>query len=163
MLNRFFPVCAAGLLLALVVPAQNQPAGVVPERNVTMSAAVEAATAAVDKCRADGFRVSAVVVDRGGNVKAVLRDDGAATHTVSTAQKKAFTSFSFRINSSDFITRASANPGLRDIKGVIALGGGVPLRSGNEVIGAIGIGGAPSGAADEVCAQAGVDRIAGKL
>jgi uncharacterized protein GlcG (DUF336 family) len=163
MLNRLFPAFAAGLLLTAVLPAQNQPAGVVPERNVTMSAAVEAAQAAVDKCRADGFRVTAVVLDRGGNVKAVLRDDGTSPHTVSTAQKKAFTAFSFRISSSEFVTRSNANPGLRDIKGVIALGGGVPLRSGNEVIGAIGIGGAPSGTADEVCAQAGADRIAGKL
>ena len=68
-----------------------------------------------------------------------------------------------RIPTSDFVTRVAGNPGLRDIEGVIALGGGVPIRSGNEVIGSIGIGGAPSGDADQACAQAGVDRISGKL
>ena len=163
MLNRVVLTLACGVALNSGLRAQNPPAGVVTERSITLSAAADAALAAVEKCRGDGFRVAAVVVDRGGNVKAVLRDDGASPHTVDTSKKKAFTSFFFRIPSADFVARVAANPGLRDITGTIALGGGLPLRSGAEVIGAIGVGGAPSGDADQACAQAGVDRVAGKL
>ena len=118
---------------------------------------------AVEKCRADGFRVTVVVLDRGGNIKATMRDDGTSPHTVDTAKKKAFTSLAFRIPSSDFIQRSEANPGLRAIEGTIALGGGLPIRSGNEVIAAIGVGGAPSGDADAACAQAGIEKISDRL
>ena len=163
MLNRVVLILAAGLAVQAGLWAQNAPVGVAAERNVTLTAATEAAQATVDKCRADGFRVSVVVIDRGGNIKATLRDDGSSPHTVDTARKKALTSFFFRIPSADFVGRVAANPGLRDIKDTIALGGGLPLRSGGEVVGAIGVGGAPSGDADQACAQAGVDRITGKL
>lgn len=142
---------------------QAQPEGPVTEKNVSLSVAAEAALAAVEKCRADGFRVTAVVLDRAGVIKSVMRDDGTSTHTVDTARKKAFTSVAFRIPSNDFIQRSENNPGLRAIEGTIALGGGLPIRSGNEVIGAIGVGGAPSGDADTVCAQAGIDKVAGRL
>lgn len=80
-----------------------------------------------------------------------------------TAKRKAFTSIAFRIPSSEFIRRSETNPGLRQIEGTIALGGGLPIRLVGEVIGAIGVGGAPSGDADAVCAQAGIDKVAGKL
>jgi len=142
---------------------QAQPEGPVSERNISMSMANEAALAAVEKCRADGFRVTAVIVDRAGAIKGVVRDDNTSPHTVDTARRKAFTSVAFRIPSSDFIQRSEANPGLRAIEGTIALGGGLPIRAGNEVIGAIGVGGAPSGDADSVCAQAGIEKIAGRL
>ncbi len=140
-----------------------QPQGPLTERNVSLSVAAEAAQAAVDKCRADGFRVTVVVLDHAGVIKTVLRDDGTSPHTVDTARKKAFTSLAFRIPSSDFIQRSESNPGLRAIEGTIALGGGLPIRSGNEVIGAIGVGGAPSGDADAACAQAGLDKVATRL
>lgn len=136
---------------------------VIPERQISLALAVDAAMAAVEKCRTDGFRITAVVIDRGGNVKATLRDDTTSPHTVETARKKAFTSLAFRIPSADFIARSETNPGLRSIDGTIALGGGLPIRSGNEVIAAIGVGGAPSGAADAACAQAGIDRITSRL
>ncbi|MBM3796063.1 MAG: heme-binding protein [Acidobacteria bacterium] len=93
----------------------------------------------------------------------MLRDDTTSPHTVDTAKRKAFTSIAFRIPSSEFIRRSETNPGLRQIEGTIALGGGLPIRLVGEVIGAIGVGGAPSGDADAVCAQAGIDKVAGKL
>lgn len=136
---------------------------VVNERQISLALATEAALTAVEKCRADGFRVTAVVVDRGGQIKAVLRDDSTSPHTVDTAQKKAFTSIAFRIPSSEFVRRVESNPGLRSIEGTIALGGGLPIRLGTEVIAGIGVGGAPSGDADAACAQAGIDKIAGRL
>lgn len=136
---------------------------VLTERNLSVGLAEEAALAAMQKCQADGFRVSVVVLDRGGTFKAALRNDGAGLHTFDTAWKKAFTSASVRIPSATFATRVQTNPGLASIVGTIALGGGLPISAGNEVIGAIGVGGAPSGEADEVCAKAGLDKIADRL
>lgn len=81
-------------LAALLVGFSSSSLGqsVLPERQISLTLAVDAALAAVEKCRADGFRVTAVVIDRGGNIKATLRDDTTSPHTVDTARKKAFTS-----------------------------------------------------------------------
>lgn len=151
------------LVLALVaggvVPAQ----GVLTEKNISIALAQEAAMTALEKCRADGYRVSVVVLDRGGNLKAVLRDDNAGLHTPDTAQRKAYTSLTFRIPTTMFAQRVLGNPALGTISEVIALGGGLPIQSGTEVIAAIGVGGAPSGDADATCAQAGIDKIKDRL
>lgn len=157
--KSFLPLLAVFTYSATTTSAQS----VVNERQISLSLASEAAQTAVEKCRADGFRVTAVVVDRAGQIKAVLRDDGTSPHTVDTAQKKAFTSIAFRIPSSEFVRRVESNAGLRSIEGTIALGGGLPIRLGTEVIAGIGVGGAPSGDADAACAQAGIDKIAGRL
>lgn len=154
-----FYLAAAAVVGSTLAFAQ----GTLNEKNISIAMAHEAAMSALEKCRADGFRVSAVVLDRHGNIKAVLRDDGAGLHTVDTARRKAYTSVTFRIPSATFAQRVQTNPALGTITDVIALGGGLPIQSGNEVIGAIGIGGAPSGDADAVCAQAGIDKIKDRL
>lgn len=136
---------------------------VITEKNLSVGLAQEAALAALQKCQTDGYRVSVVVLDRGGNFKAALRNDGAGLHTFDTAWKKAYTSASVRIPTSTFVQRIQTNPGLASITGVIALGGGLPIAIGNEVIGAIGVGGAPTGDADEACAKAGLEKIADRL
>ena len=137
--------------------------GTLSEKNISLELAQQAAMTALEKCRTDGFRVSVVVLDRGGNIKTVLRDDGASLHTVDTARRKAFTSLTFRIPSATFAQRVQTNPALGTISDVIALGGGLPIQSGTEVIAAIGVGGAPSGDADAACAQAGIDKIKDRL
>ncbi len=156
-------ICLSLAALFISFASYCQAQSVPTERQISLTLAAEAALTAVEKCRADGFRVTVVVLDRGGNIKATMRDDGTSPHTVDTAKKKAFTSLAFRIPSSDFIQRSEANPGLRAIEGTIALGGGLPIRSGNEVIAAIGVGGAPSGDADATCAQAGIEKISDRL
>ena len=137
--------------------------GLLAKRNLPVGLAEEAALAAMQKCRADGYRVSAVVLDRGENFKAALRNDGAGLHTYETAWKKAYTSASLRIPTTEFVKRVATNPGLASITGTIALGGGVPIRVGDEVVGSIGVGGAPTGEADEACANAGIAKIADRL
>lgn len=150
-------------LASLIVLGAALAQGILAERNLSVALAEEAAVAAMQKCQADGFRVSVVVLDRGGTFKAAVRNDGAGLHTFDTAWKKAYTSASIRIPTTTFVQRVQTNPGLASIAGVIALGGGLPISVGNEVIGAIGVGGAPSGEADEVCAKAGIDKIADRL
>ena len=155
-----------GALLAVgsSVPAAAQ--GVLNERQISLALAEEAAGAAIAQCRMDGFRVTVTVLDRAGRIKAVLRDDGTGPHTLDSSRRKAYTSVSFRTSTTDFTRLVETNPAaanLKDIEGVIAVAGGLPIRAGDEVIGGIGVGGAPGGDRDEACAQAGINRIADRL
>lgn len=170
-MTRTFPVTATTLVLGgaslfattLLAPAQAQ---VREEKTITLALANEAAAAAVAECQAKGFAATATVVDRAGQVKAIQRADGAGPHTLDSAQRKAWTSASFRTNTGAMMETAQKNPGAANIwhiQGVILLAGGVPLRVGNEVVGGIGVGGAPSGAIDEECANAGIKKISDRL
>ncbi|MHC1743579.1 MAG: heme-binding protein [Syntrophobacteraceae bacterium] len=148
--------------LNVVLPAGAQD--VLVERQISVSQARDAALAALERCRADGFRVSVAVVDRAGNLKALLRDDDTGPHTVESSRRKAFTAASLRTSTGELANRVAGDPSLADLRnltdGLLFLGGGLPIPSGTEVIGGIGVGGAPSGQADEACAQAGIDGIA---
>lgn len=153
----------ASLALA-PVPGLGQ--GVVTERNISAGLAAEAVAAAVEACAGRGFRVSAAVVDRSGVLKALLRADGAGPHTVASAQAKAYTAVSMRANTSQILETVRTNPGaarLVDIQGFLIVGGGMPIRVGDEVVGAIGVGGSPGGHLDDQCAEAGIARIRERL
>jgi uncharacterized protein GlcG (DUF336 family) len=151
-------------LLFAAVPAAAQE--VLTEKALSLDLAHAIAQGAVEKCRADGYHVSVTVLDRDGVVKAAFRDDGSGPHTIVTSRRKAFTSVTFRQPSADWAKRVLTDPavaGLKDTEGTIALGGGVPVKAGNEVIGAIGVSGAPGGEKDEACANAGIQKFADKL
>ena len=151
-------------LLFAAVPAAAQE--VLTEKALSLDLAHAIAQGAVEKCRADGYHVSVTVLDRDGLVKAAFRDDGSGPHTIVTSRRKAFTSVTFRQPSADWAKRVLTDPavaGLKDTEGTIALGGGVPVKAGNEVIGAIGVSGAPGGEKDEACASAGIQKFADKL
>ena len=95
-----------------------------------------------------------------------LRDHGAAHHTVELAQRKAYTSRIFRQSSRDFSQRLRDNPisaGLGTTSGVLASVGGIPIKLGDEVIGGVGVSGAPGGQNDENCALAGLAKVADQL
>jgi uncharacterized protein GlcG (DUF336 family) len=146
------------------VPAAAQE--VITEKALSLDMARAIAQGALEKCRADGYHVSVAVLDRDGLVKAAFHDDGSGPHTIVTSRRKAFTSVTFRQPSADWAKRVLTDPavaGLKDTEGTIALGGGVPIKAGNEVIGAIGVSGAPGGEKDEACANAGIQKVADKL
>ena len=139
---------------------------VVTEKALSLDLPHAIAQGALEKCRADGYHVSVTVLDRDGLVKASFRDDGSGPHTIVTSRRKAFTSVTFRQPSADWAKRVLTDPavaGLKDTEGTIPLGGGVPIKAENEVIGAIGVSGAPGGEKDEACANAGVQKVADKL
>jgi uncharacterized protein GlcG (DUF336 family) len=120
---------------------------------------------ALAQCQKDGYKVSTAVVDRGGNLLAFVRDPAAGPHTAESSRRKAFTSATFGMTSAAFAT-LTANPaaaGLKDLTGVFALAGGVPIKIGDEVLGGVGVGGAPGGEKDEACANAGLQKAAGQL
>lgn len=151
---------------ALLIGTGAAQAQVLQERNVSLAAAQAIALGAVEACAARNMNVTATVVDRAGIVRASLRADRAGPHTVESSVRKAFTSASMRSPTSALQQATIDNPGARnlvDLPGVLLLGGGVPVRAGDEVIGAVGVGGAPSGQIDEECANAGIQRAQDRL
>lgn len=125
-------------------------------------AALTAAQAALAQCRKDGYTVTVAVVDRGGATLALLRDNLAGRHTPDTATAKAATAASFRMDTRELAegTQAGkATSGIRFVPGVIAVGGGVPIQAKGQLVGAIGVSGAPGGDADHACARAGIAAI----
>jgi len=132
------------------------------EKNMSLELANQIAAASVAACTAKGYAVTATVVDRAGSIRAVQRADNAGPHTLGASLQKAYTSASARNNTSAMMETAQKNPGaanLVHIPGFLLLGGGVPVKAGNDVIGAVGIGGAPGGHLDEQCAVAALDQV----
>ena len=158
-------LAAAGSAFS-IAPLITEAGGLAQIPSITSALALEAASAAKDNCLKTGFRVSVTVVDAAGVVLATVRDDGAAPHTVSTSQRKAFTALSSRMPTSQMVKILLANPdafGMRQIDGFLLLSGGVPIKVGDNVVGAIGVSGGPGADSDEKCAAAGIGSIAARL
>jgi uncharacterized protein GlcG (DUF336 family) len=151
----------AALVLSTLATAASAQA-VRTERNMSLDLANQIAAATVATCTANGYAVTATVVDRAGGVRAVQRADNAGPHTLGASQQKAFTSASAKNTTLAMMEGAEKNPAAANlvyIPGSLLLGGGVPVNVGNEVIGAVGVGGAPGGHLDEQCAMAGIDKV----
>jgi uncharacterized protein GlcG (DUF336 family) len=133
------------------------------ESVLTTALAAKAAQAALDHCKKDGYRVSASVVDRAGLLRVLIRADGAGPHTVDSSRKKAYTAASLRratTDLSEMIAKQPALQALRDMNdSILMLGGGLPIEMAGEIVGAIGVGGAPGTHLDDACAEAGLDAI----
>jgi uncharacterized protein GlcG (DUF336 family) len=155
-------LAAAATATAFTAQAQ----AVRTERNMSLELATQLAAQTVAACSAGGYNVTATVVDRAGGVRAVARADNAGPHTLEASRLKAYTSASARNTTLAMMEAAQKNPAaanLKDIPGFLLLGGGVPVRAGNEVIGAVGVGGAPGGHLDEQCAMAALEQVKAAL
>ena len=181
-LTALLTVSALSLAAAQTTPAQTTPAQTTPAPataapttpapvtlattvtvsppSLSLSAATRIATLAVNTCAQLGYHVSVTVVDRSGVTLAVARSENAGPHTVGTSLGKAFTSASARNFTSEIARNLPGNPGLADIPGYLVLAGGAPIRVNGTVVGAVGVGGAPSGMIDEKC---GTDAVAAVL
>ncbi len=155
---------AACLLAFATTSAQAE--GVRTERNMSMALANQIAAQTVASCTAGGHNVTATVVDRAGTVRAVQRADNAGPHTVEASRLKAYTSASAKNATLAIMESAQKNPAaanLVNIPGYLLLGGGMPVKVGNEVIGAVGVAGAPGGHLDEQCAVAAIASVQEQL
>ena len=137
------------------------------EKNVSMKMALMIIEGTIAQCTNDGYKVSVVVVDRSGNVTASLRGDGTKPHMLEFARLKAYTaSTNPRGQTTQEFKKLTDTPDrayLKQIPGVVAVGGGVPIKIGNDVIGAVGVSGAPGGELDEICANAGIAKVVDNL
>jgi len=157
-------VVLAGALLSLAATSAHAQA--IATHRIPAALALEAVGAAVEACKAQGYAESAVVVDASGARQAVLRGDNAGVHTLDSAFGKAYTSASFKAPSGAIAERLLGTPSaaqLQHLPNVLLVGGGLPIKIGDEVVGAIGAGGAPGVDKDEACAKAGLDKIADRL
>lgn len=135
--------------------------GLITSRELSMDLAKGIAEAALAECRGKGFHTAAVVVDKGGHVLVSLRDEQATPQTGELARRKAYTARMYRSTTMEWIARMQKDPSLqpqRDLADVIALGGGVPIKVGEEVIGGVGSAGS-SQPQDNSCAKAGVAKF----
>ena len=155
--------------LSAAAVSQQQPngsdGGTVSATRLSVDTAGRAAQAALAQCKADGLGfVTVSIVDRAGNVQAMLRGDNAAEHTVDASRQKGYTAAAFGANTSDLAGRAKGDgPTVADLPGTLFLPGGVTVKVGNASIAGIGVGGAPDGNADQACAAAGLAAIEGSL
>ncbi len=158
---------ASALAASLALAAAGAGAqGVRTERNVSTALANQIALEAVNACSAQGYNVAATVVDRAGVVRAVLRADTAGPHTLASSERKAWTSASAKNTTQAMMQGAQGNPAganLVYLPGFLLLGGGVPIKVGNDTVGAVGVGGAPGGQLDEACAMAALDKVKDQL
>lgn len=139
--------------------------GVVTQRNLSLGLARTIAEAALDACEEKGYHTAAAVVDRSGQILVLLRDERAAAQVAEMARRKAYTARMFRIPTVDFQKRTagdSAYAGQRNLPDILALPGGVPVKIGDDVIGAVASAGSTL-QQDDACARAGVDKIADQL
>jgi uncharacterized protein GlcG (DUF336 family) len=153
----------ASASMLIVSPASAQAPQL--EKNVSMMMAIAIMQGALEQCNKDGYRVSVVIVDKGGNVAASIKGDGTNPHTMEFARLKAYTART-RGQTSLATMKQMEDPGfsfLRQIPQIVGVGGGVPIKSGNELIGGVGVSGAPGGEKDEVCANAGLAKVADAL
>jgi uncharacterized protein GlcG (DUF336 family) len=151
---------AAGCALATQAGAQM----VASERNLTFNAARAMAEAALDDCRGKGFHISVHVLDRNGNIRIAVRDDDTSIHTFDASFRKAYTARAFRTPSIEWGKRAeSQEPALKQVPNTLGLAGGLPVKIGDETIGAIGVAGAPGVSGDAACAAAGLKKIEDQL
>src|ERR1700733_7799697 len=146
-----------GIGLAAVAAGQ----GLVTQRNLSLPMAKTIAEAALAACKVKGYSTSVAVVDRAGQVLVILRDEEASAQTAEMARRKAFTARMFRTTTLEFQKRTSdpANAAQRDVADILALGGGVPIMVGNDVVGGVGSSGS-SQEQDDACAKAGIAKVA---
>src|SRR6202035_5710699 len=153
----------ASVSMLIAAPALAQAPQV--EKNMSMAMSLAIIQGALEQCTKDGYKVSITIVDKGGNVAAQLRGDGTSPHTMEFSRLKAYTARTRNQTSLQVmkLLEDPANAFIRQIPGVVGVGGGVPIRAGTEVIGAVGVSGAPGGEKDEVCANAGIAKVADAL
>ena len=157
----------AGVVLASALAfavGSSASAQVLQRRDLSYAIAKTIAELAVADCKARGYPVAAVVVDRGGDTIVALRNDNAGPHTMENARRKAYTARTFRMTTEEFAKRMLTEPVRREqttLPNVIAIPGGVPIRVGEDVIGGVGVSGSPG--VDEPCVQAGLDKVKDQL
>ena len=161
---------SAAIIASIACAALAQPT--VTEQSLSASAALELASTALEACRKHGSRVTITVLDHAGRTKVVVRDDGAAPHSVDHSLRKAYTALTYRMPSGEYGKRATgsfpASHGALHLPNIATAAGGLPIFIDKTLIGAVGISGTPGaggagagggGTADAACAQAGIDRI----
>ena len=147
-------------LMAFLFAISAAAADVVSFKTVSLELARDLAQAAVDACRAEGYQVTAIVVNRSGDAQAMLRDSMAPRYTMQIAREKAEAVILSGVASSEFRrNRQDIRMEMNHVQGILVLEGGLPIRSGGSMLGALGVSGAPGGDKDEAFAPAALNKL----
>src|SRR5439155_14647562 len=165
--TRFFMLSAVSALLA-GAPSTAMAQGLITQKAISLEMAQAIVQGTIERCRADGFHVSVTVIDGSGLLKAFLRDEGTGPHTIDLSRRKAYTALTFasRWKTSGEAAKAwgsTLGSPMTNVEGTTGVAGGVPIKVGNDAIGAVGVSGAVGGDKDEACAMAGIAKVADKL
>jgi uncharacterized protein GlcG (DUF336 family) len=160
---RFVGCAAIASLLA--VAATPAGAALIMHKDLSFSVAKTIGEAVIAACGAKGYAESVVVVDRDGETLVAMRGDEASPHTMENARRKAYTAMTFKQTTAEYAKKLNdGNPVVRQqvtLPNVIAIPGGVPIKSGDVVIGGVGASGSPG--FDDDCVAAGLDAVKGDL
>ena len=164
--------CAvSAVLLAGSIRQARAEQGLIVHKALSLDMAMAISRGALEKCRADGYHCSVTVLDAAGRTMIAFQDDGAALHSFDVSRKKAYTALVYRRPSKQVVEgwakKAASSAPLSEgtlpsppIEGTIAFGGGMPILAGTEIVGAVGVSGAPGWERDEACANAGIAKVA---
>lgn len=151
-------------ILVLTLSTQLIAEDVMTVKTIGLELARDLASESVTVCRKMGYQVSAVVVDRNGNLRAALRDDRASRFTLQIAEEKANAVILSGTDSGTFRqNRGDIRPELNHMNGIIIMQGGVQITASGSRIGALGISGAPGGEKDEICALQAIENLEERL
>jgi len=129
-------------------------------KRLSLETATRIAQATITACRKEGVQVAVTVVDRGGHPQVVMRDVLAMDITLPISKKKAHTAMSFNTDLTQLVDQFKTNPhGAASIPEIVVSGGGIPINIGGNILGGIGVSGAPSALTDEKCAKAGLAAV----
>ena len=153
-------------LCAVFLASQAHAQGLFQTHRISADLANQAVAAVVAKCASQGYTVTGALVDADGVQQAVLRGDRASASTLNSAYSKAYTSANFKTDTTAVVERSKTAPLLANLfklPHLLLLPGGIVIKVGDEVVGAIGAAGAPGGDLDDGCARAGLDKIKDQL
>jgi uncharacterized protein GlcG (DUF336 family) len=128
-------------------------------KRLSLDTALRIGKAAIDKCRKEGISITVTVIDRGGDAQVVLRDTLAMDVSIPISMKKAYTAMEFNSPTSAMEERFKGSYNVPKIDELVISAGGIPINIGGNIMGGIGVSGAPSGATDEECAKAGLAAV----
>lgn len=155
------PILASVFFSATILVSSVQAAEplTVNIKRLSLDTALKIANAAIAQCRKEGVQVAVTVIDRGGNVQAMLRDTLAMDITVPISKQKAHTAMAFNSPLSQLEGRFKGAYQVPKLEGLLVSPGGIPINIGGTILGGIGVSGAPSGTTDEKCATAGLEAV----
>ena len=157
-------IAAATLLLLAAAPTASQAADLISVKQISAELASDLAWEAVRACRAKGYQVSAVVVDRSASTQVVIRDTLAPRFTIQIAEEKANSVILSKVSSSEFRkNREDIRMEMNHVDGLLVLEGGLPVTAGGSMVGAIGVSGAPGGEKDAECALEALAKLEERL
>lgn len=158
------PIAALSLAMLFTAPGvalSAQPAAVY---DMTQALGSKLVTEALSVCHGMHRQGVVAVVDRGGNLVSLMRDDNVGPHNTQAAWRKAFTALSTKTPTKQLAVKAQSSPdsvNLNTVDELLLLGGGVPVNYRGQVIGAVGVAGTGGAESDDRCGAEAINNVLG--